>query len=313
MVDSLLDRADRFRARGEQYGARIIQERDVIDWSRYGLSEEDQARVRDASTWRDALIQEFAIQDAELGATMPWDGMAGRVYMRPGELSVWSGYSGHGKSLMLSQVFLGLVGQQHKCCIASLEMRPIQTLKRMVRQYCRTDSPGPSDVRSFSERVSGRLWLYDQVGTVKQDRVMALCRYSREEIGAEHVLIDSLMKCGIAPDDYTRQKKFTDDLSTYAKDSGTHIHLVAHSRKRDSEELQGKMDVKGTSELTDMADNVFIVWANRRKQYQIQEGKMERENEPDAILVCDKQRNGEWQGRLSLWFSPVWQTFSDVR
>jgi twinkle protein len=23
---------------------------------------------------------------------------------------------------------------------------------------------------------------------------------------------------------------------------------------------------------------------------------------PDAVLVCEKQRNGEWEGKLKLWF-----------
>ena len=32
------------------------------------------------------------------------------------------------------------------------------------------------------------------------------------------------------------------------------------------------------------------------------EGKTVDEKEPDALLICDKQRNGEWEGSIGLWF-----------
>ncbi len=37
----------------------------------------------------------------------------------PGEVSVWSGFNGHGKSLLLGQVILGMVQQGRSVCIAS--------------------------------------------------------------------------------------------------------------------------------------------------------------------------------------------------
>ena len=31
--------------------------------------------------------------------------------------------------------------------------------------------------------------------------------------------------------------------------------------------------------------------------------------DPDAQLICDKQRNGEWEGRFSLWYERDSQQF----
>lgn len=52
------------------------------------------------------------------------------------------------------------------------------------------------------------------------------------------------------------------------------------------------MDIKGSGAITDIADNVFSVWRN----------KDQAPGEPNALLQCDKQRNGEWEGKISLWF-----------
>ena len=34
-------------------------------------------------------------------------------------------------------------------------------------------------------------------------------------------------------------------------------------------------------------------------------------NDPDGLLICDKQRNGAWEGRLRLWFDEGSMRFRD--
>lgn len=113
------------------------------------------------------------------------------------------------------------------------------------------------------------------------------------------------MKCGINEDDYNGQKRFIDQLCAAAKDTGCHIHLIAHSRKgQDELTAPNKMDVKGSGSITDQVDNVFTVWRNKRKEQSISAGKAGPDviEQPDALLICDKQRHGEWEGRTGLWF-----------
>jgi twinkle protein len=151
--------------------------------------------------------------------------------------------------------------------------------------------------------LRSRLWLYDQFGTVMSNRMIALARYAREEIGVQHVVIDSLMKCGIATDDYGGQKSFVDKLSTLAKDTNVHIHLVAHARKGENEDKPpGKMDISGTADLTNMADNVVTCWVNKKKVHAVEQGKHDYDDKPDAVLSVEKQRNGDYEGRCWLWF-----------
>jgi twinkle protein len=76
-------------------------------------------------------------------------------------------------------------------------------------------------------------------------------------------------------------------------------------RKGDDENhVGGKFDLKGSGAITDQVDNVFIVWRNKRKALERQQNGVVDESIPDAALVCEKQRNGDWEGRIGLWFHP---------
>jgi twinkle protein len=302
---SLVEQAEREMQRAQQAGAQFVRDGD-IDFDRWAMTPSERAKVRPSSDWEQALVDHFSAPQETRGAYLPWSKTHGDVRIRPGELSIWAGVNGHGKSLVLSQVVLSLITQGETACIASMEMRPIATLARMSRQAIGTDDPAPRAIRAFHEMLSGSLWLYDQQGTVRMDRMLAVLRYAREELQVQHFVIDSLMKCGIAGDDYNAQKRFVDQLSTYARDSGVHIHLVAHSRKRETEHsLMDKFDIKGASELSDMPDNVFSLWRNKAKEAKAEAGKLDEEGKaaPDAVLMCDKQRHGDWEGRVTLWFN----------
>lgn len=111
----------------------------------------------------------------------------------------------------------------------------------------------------------------------------------------------------------TGKKDFVDALTAAARDYNTHIHLVHHLRKGETEDrLPGKMDIKGTGAVTDLVDNVLILWRNKKKEKEVAAGVAVDKHHPDAILLCEKQRNGEWEGRTKLYFSAVSQRYSDV-
>ena len=83
------------------------------------------------------------------------------------------------------------------------------------------------------------------------------------------------------------------------------VPIVAHSRKgQDELTPPGKMDVKGSGSITDQVDNVMTVWRNKRKEQAIASSKADEKtiNESDTLIICDKQRNGEWEGKIGLWF-----------
>ena len=98
-------------------------------------------------------------------------------------------------------------------------------------------------------------------------------------------------------------QKFIDRLMWVAKTHGGHIHLVHHIRKGENEDIvPNKFDVKGAGEITDMVDNVCIVWKNKKKQRMIENGETVTDDTPCGIINVEKQRHGEWEGKIKLWF-----------
>lgn len=298
---------------------------DDIDFSAYLHETEAAQKVRPASEYVQELIERLGRPDLTPQAKLPWDKTHGKFAFRPGEVTLWAGVNGHGKSLVTGMAALSLCEQSERVCIASFEMKPARTLERMARQFAGFSPYGDyacqgeglrlmSDLYGqFKEWTDGRLWLYDQQGTVDADTVLSVTRYCAKELGIKHVFIDSLMKCVKGEDDYNGQKAFVDELTSLARDNAIHVHLVHHIRKLGSEEqTPDKTDVKGTGSITDQVDNLLLVWRNKKKERDRQAGKPIKEEEPDALLICDKQRNGEWEGRVALWFDPESQQFVDA-
>lgn len=282
-------------------GANLIH--DNIDFSLYMASTEAAHKLIPAGAYG-LDVADYLENGVQLtGAKLPWRKTRDLVRFRPGEVTLWSGMNGHGKSLALGQSAAGFVCQRERVCIASFEMRPVVTLARMTRQTVGSRQPDRGFVLDLHEIWSDWLWLYDQQGQVTAERILAVMRYAAEKLHIQHFILDSLMKCGMAEDDYTAQKLFIDALCTIARDTGMHIHLVAHSRKaRDETQAPGKMDVKGSGSITDQVDNVIVWWRNKAKEAAMQAGEPVEAMKPDALMVIDKQRNGEFEGKVAFWF-----------
>lgn len=276
--------------------------RDDMDFSAYMSATEVKQRVVSVTDYADQVVSYFWDDSLPRGSETPWTKLRGKLAFRPHEVTLWSGMNGHGKSLALGQVLLGFLKQGEGSCIASLEMPPRTSLARMVRQFFNSSKPDPEHIRAFHEETGRHLYVYDHVGSIDPDQIFAVIRYCAEEVKLKHFVLDSLMKCGIGDDDYNGQKAFVGKLCDVARDTGMHIHLVAHSRKgKDELSPPGKMDVKGSGSITDQVDNVITWWRNKKKE----QSDAKEHGEPDALLICDKQRNGEWEGKAAFWFDPA--------
>lgn len=285
---------------------------DTFDFRAYMVATEPQVKVLGAESWRDQLLESVRGGNVLAGARLPWSKTHDHIRFRGGETTLWQGINGHGKSQLLGQACIGFAAQGEKCCVASFEMKPISTLKRMLRQTAMNDHPGEIAVKQLMDWAKDRFWLYDQMGTVRPEMIYAVIRYCADRLKIKHIVIDSLMKCVRGEDDYNGQKDFVDTLTTLARDCDLHIHLVHHVRKGENEErVPGKFDAKGSGAISDQVDQVLTVWRNKKKERTVekllrehQEIDEETRKTPDAVLMCDKNRHGEWEGRTALWYHP---------
>ena len=292
-------------------------EPDEIDFSYYLRETDAKANIKPASYWIGQLVESLHNPDKTKKVYLPWDCSHRSFRLRPGEVTLWAGQNGHGKTQVVSQVVLSLMGQGEPVCVASFEMKPITTLQRLARMYAGTD-PFSQAYQSvdgikaldhlyteFAQWSDSRLWIYNQLGSVNADRVIGMARYCAKELGIKHVVIDSLMKCVMGEDDYNGQKQLVDELTALARDNAIHIHLVHHTRKPANElHLPDKYDAKGSGSITDQVDNVMMVWRNKGKEddYKAKGHLSTKRTEPDASILCRKQRNGEDEPTVKLWF-----------
>ncbi|EOD2173030.1 AAA family ATPase, partial [Salmonella enterica subsp. enterica serovar Schwarzengrund] len=241
----------------------------------------------------------------------PWETLAYNFQFREAELTLVNGVNGHGKTEVVGHMALEAMRQGVKTCVASLELKPGVLLKRLTRQSTCCKMPPVLEIESAFKFYDDRLWLFGLTGTAKAERLIEIFTYARRRYGIQLFIIDSLMKCGIGDDDYNGQKAFVDSLCDFKNKTNSHIILVTHSRKGDSEEKPtGKMDVKGSGAITDLTDNLFIIWRNKARERALQRvhaGEQINDKDqqllaaPASVLMLEKQRNGEgWEGGVPL-------------
>ncbi len=293
---------------------------DSIDFAVYYRDTEHKTKVRPVADFVPDAKERMRLKLAARRTFLPWEKCNASFEFRPGEVTMWAGQNGHGKTDVSTQVALSLVCQGEKLCVASFEMKPVVTINRMVRMFAGlnifADSYKTPEALlevdrffdDFADWTASRLWLYDQTGTANTFNVLGMVKYCAQELGITHVIIDSLMKCVRDEDDYNGQKEFIDNLCAIAKDNNIHIHVVHHLKKPSKEgDMPDKHDTKGSGSITDQIDNLFMVWRNKPKEdaWRMRGDLSPKKDEPDAYLLLRKQRNYEGNAdgepAISLW------------
>jgi twinkle protein len=284
----------------------------TIDFRKYleGISYLESQMVRGVADFQDELDAFYDNPEKEHGIYLPWEGLRNIIRLAPGELTVWGGESSSGKSQITGQVILWNL-MQEKAVIASMEMKPRDTIKRMACQ-----AAGCAASRAFENKLvqwaSGRLWIYDQLDSVAAEKILGMVHWCVRELGITQIVIDSLTKCGLPRDDYTAQAKFVDRLQWAAKHYNCHIHLVCHMRKPAAGHKSGKHDIRGAAEITDLADNVIVVSRNKNKEDFLESAKYggvseadieKNQNQPDTVIAIAKNRKTGEEKPFSLWFN----------
>jgi twinkle protein len=279
---------------------------DDIDFESYMEATDAQAHVRPASEYTEALVESLRPKVPRKLIYLPWEKTRSNFGFREGEVTVWAGQNGHGKSHVSRVVALSLMGQGERVCIANFEAKPLTTLRAMSRMHSGVnlfvedaqDERHISDVerayRAFGAWSNGKLWLYAQTGTQRGNKVLGMAKYCAKELGMNHIFIDNLAKCIRDEDDMNGQKAFVDECCVMAEEFNTHIHILAHLRKPPNEyEKPDKSHVKGSGAIVDQPANLMLIWRNKPKEDERKVGGQARGDEPDAIVSCKKQREYE--------------------
>jgi twinkle protein len=307
-------------------GPEVIDQQQIQRWLEFRGNQESQGFI-DFSGNRESVINRLKFGASKTGDPLPWPKTANHIRFRPGEITIWAAANGQGKTSILSQCLIEWV-KRGKVAVASFEMSLEQLQEKFVRQAlgmrCNREIDEPY-INGALDYIKGQYYFYDaeQSGSrIHPESVLAMAVYAADKLKCKHIVIDSLVKCGLDGFDsqlYAKQRDFVDRLTWLAKTYKTHIHLVHHMRKGNSEHEPGdKWDVKGGSEITDLAHNVMLIWRNKPKEKKTQEAlpglpTADVVEQPDNILTVAKQRHGEWEGMIALWFDVDSQQFVERR
>lgn len=186
-----------------------------------------------------------------------------------GELSVWSGGNGSGKSTLLSQLAIESFIKGNNVLMFSGELKDSRLMKWMNLQICGRDNLAfddsygyfyPKDIVKTTEVSNNKLFVYDnELGNDINKIIFAIYDAVKTK-NVKMVILDNLMSMNLSSygqDKYEVQTRLITELSNMAKRLNIHIHFVCHPRKSTS--FLRKYDISGTADLTNIADNVFIV------------------------------------------------------
>lgn len=189
-----------------------------------------------------------------------------------GEISIVSGLNASGKSSWLNTVTLNTLQRGFKVAMFSGEL-----MKEKVKTWLNQSAAGrefvrkvygyddlyyvPKDVTTKIDAwTKGKLFLYDNKYGRNWSRLLESVRNVVEQKGVNLLILDNLMTLDLDAfngDKNEKQSAFVNSLADLAKQANIHIILVAHPRK--SLTFLRREDIGGSGDITNLADNVYII------------------------------------------------------
>lgn len=187
------------------------------------------------------------------------------------EISIVTGLNGSGKSSWLSQLALNVTNNGQIVTLFSGELGSDRVLRWLQLQAAgKRNTVSTSNAYLFWVRdeikvrinnwMSKKLFIYNNNYGEKVETVLEAIEKCVEKYHTDLVILDNLMALDLfclSFDKYEQQKELILILDKFAEKMDVHIILVAHPRK--SVDLLRKTDISGTADITNAADNVFII------------------------------------------------------
>lgn len=196
-----------------------------------------------------------------------------------GQVSLWSGRRGDGKSTLASQVIAEAVDQNWNVFVYSgelpdyhfkrwldLQLAGTANLEKRENAFHETYYVIPEGVQdSINNWYKDRIYIYDNAYVPQKNKELETLTQTIEKAIKQYdirlICIDNLMTALELVDDktelYTAQSNFVWELKSIALKYNVHIMLVAHPRKtRDG--MMGNDDVSGSGDITNKVDTVIF-------------------------------------------------------
>lgn len=203
-----------------------------------------------------------------------------------GQLIVWTGYNGGGKSTFISQLLLNQIEQGHKVFAYSGEL-PKEDFKeildfqatgkkRLSSEWCEVKEQNLPSLKPeyddyLDEWYRGMMFLFDTENYATETEMLKAMEYMAKRENVKTFLIDNMLTTVVEgrESELEKQTKFINTLKRFARKHDAVVHLVAHPRK--PEKGQHKVDkysISGTANISNLADRVLAVHRLKEKDYE---------------------------------------------
>jgi twinkle protein len=242
------------------------------------------------------------------GATLPWFKTWSQFRLREREVTIWAGAKGTRKTMLLSHIAIDLALRHRQIVVFdSREMPHGRQLRRIISQALCEESPEEGAQGAFLEDLAETFALRDlqapegYVGTLGAIQRAA-------ELGYQHYFLDNL-SCVIPAGNNANQvgHEFVSRVADISHRLGIHVHLASHTRKP-APGLRRSPDgdeIKGSGSLGNLADNVVMFWRDKA----LERRGEKTSDDPDLVIIVDKQRNADWEGPIPLWVDRRYMRF----
>ncbi|VWU51253.1 plastid replication-repair enzyme [Hepatocystis sp. ex Piliocolobus tephrosceles] len=183
--------------------------------------------------------------------------------LRMGELSIWTGSTGVGKTTILSQLSLDYCVQGIPTLWGSFEINNIKLGKIMLNQFSGKNLEKNIELFDlYADKFETLpLKFLKFHGSTNLDQVLDAMDYAVYAYDVKHIIIDNLqfmLNISKFSDIYEVQNIAIDKFRSFSTNKNVHITLVVHPRKEDNN-LLSISSVFGSVKSTQEADNVFII------------------------------------------------------
>ena len=223
---------------------------------------------------------------------------------RMGELTIWTGKRGSGKSTILNQTLMDTVDQSTKCFLYTGELNNAKAKQWLDRQIA-----GEKYIVTYQDELTGReefgvhpniipvlekwyrdyIYCYGDDGNDEIENLIEVMVYAYRRYNVKRFVLDNLktIKQNNNKDFYRTQANTINVLRKFVQKYNCHIDLVVHPRKTQNKELTNE-DVGGSSDIIDLAHNIIEVQRIYESDKTDEANEQIREN--DTILRIKKNR-----------------------
>lgn len=195
--------------------------------------------------------------------------------VRDGEVTLVTGDTSSGKSTFASQWALQMATQGIRTLVCPFEMGAQRQLDKWVRQWSQSAPDSLSDQKldvtlDALERLP--VWVLTRYGSIRIEPMRNTLIYAIRKLGVKFVLVDHIhFMVDEGPNERSDLDAMMKMLAEIAVDTKVHIVVVAHPRQHSSSDEKHRdnriiqmSDLKGSSGLKQLADNIMSVWRPRK-------------------------------------------------